>query len=574
MRMEPIISRTNHGAQSGMMNRELPVSPWAEWTITEKIGEGAYGTVYKAMRSEQGHTIFSAIKVISIPESREELNTILQETGDEQSARMYFGNVCQDCLEEISMMEYFRGNSHIVSVEDYKVTEYLDEIGWDIFIRMEYLTSFPDYSAGKSFDRDEILKLGMDICRALQYLGRQQIVHRDVKPDNIFVSRFGDYKLGDFGIARKLERSLGELSRKGTESYMAPEIYRGDAYDARADIYSLGIVLYRMLNRNRLPLINPGKQLITYHDKEEAVLKRMSGEPIPPPSEADRTAASIILKACAYAPEDRYQTPEEMLRDLVLASQGLEADQRYSFEPVKTAQDQEPEPVQVSRGQEKKPEVIPGQEPVPEREMIQKQKAEEAPPAKKSRRKHRKKSRRLRILLPAAAAAVAVAAFILAGFYLRKMLVDTVREQTAQMLLSIQARSEVPSEETGQDFASSIELISERATTIVSELPDYTVTGTEGRVLKYYNDDEELRKVLVYPEESAEGVYEEYFYWNGELFFAYIWDSSGEEMYYYRDGILIRWIDLDGNVHDNEQENEEYIERGDKYWINSILRRE
>ena len=142
------------------------------------------------------------------------------------------------------------------------------------------------------------------------------------------------------------------------------------------------------------------------------------------------------------------------------------------------------------------------------------------------------------------------------------------------MLSSLQARSEVPSEEAGQDFASSIELISERATTIVSELPDYTVTGTEGKMLKYYNDAGELRKVLVYPEESAEGLYEEYFYWNGELFFAYIWDSSGEEMYYYRDGILIRWIDVDGNVHDNEQDNEEYIERGDKYWFNSILRRD
>ena len=44
-------------------------------------------------------------------------------------------------------------------------------------------------------------------------------------------------------------------------------------------------------------------------------------------------------------------------------------------------------------------------------------------------------------------------------------------------------------------------------------------------------------------------------------------------MYYYRDGILIRWIDLEGNVHENEQDNEEYVERGDKYWFNSILRR-
>ena len=64
------------------------------------------------------------------------------ESGDEKSVRGYFENLVEECIQEVSTMEYFRGNSDIVSVEDYKVMEYLDEIGWDIFIRMEYLTSF------------------------------------------------------------------------------------------------------------------------------------------------------------------------------------------------------------------------------------------------------------------------------------------------------------------------------------------------------------------------------------------------------------------------------------------------
>ncbi len=62
-------------------------------------------------------------------------------------------NLVEECIQEVSTMEYFRGNSHIVSVEDYKVMEYLDEIGWDIFIRMEYLTSFMEYYAGKKSHR-------------------------------------------------------------------------------------------------------------------------------------------------------------------------------------------------------------------------------------------------------------------------------------------------------------------------------------------------------------------------------------------------------------------------------------
>ena len=70
-------------------------------------------------------------------------------------------------------MEYFRGNSHVVAVEDYKVVEYLDDIGWDIYIRMEYLTSFLDYCAGKALTEEEVIHLGIDLCRALEYCQKQ-----------------------------------------------------------------------------------------------------------------------------------------------------------------------------------------------------------------------------------------------------------------------------------------------------------------------------------------------------------------------------------------------------------------
>ena len=77
-------------------------------------------------------------------------------------------------------------------------------------------------------------------------------------------------------------------------------------------------------------------------------------------------------------------------------------------------------------------------------------------------------------------------------------------------------------------------------------------------------------KVLVYPALSSDNVYEEYYYWNGALFFAYVWKDNESELYYYRDGMLIRWIDEDGTCHDNDWDDQEYVERGDKYWLNSI----
>ena len=121
------------------MDKELPISPWPEWKIVSKIGEGSFGRVYKAQRTEKGRSFYSAIKIITIPASKGELDSVRSESGDEKSVRGYFENLVEECIQEVSTMEYFRGNSHIVSVEDYKVMEYLDEIGWDIFIRMEYL---------------------------------------------------------------------------------------------------------------------------------------------------------------------------------------------------------------------------------------------------------------------------------------------------------------------------------------------------------------------------------------------------------------------------------------------------
>lgn len=89
---------------------------------------------------------------------------------------------------------------------------------------------------------------------ALEYCQCQNIIHRDIKPENIFVSRFGEFKLGDFGIARETGSALrADYPKKGTFSYMAPEMYKGEEYDARVDIYSLGIVLYKLCNHNRLP---------------------------------------------------------------------------------------------------------------------------------------------------------------------------------------------------------------------------------------------------------------------------------------------------------------------------------
>ena len=118
-----------------------------------------------------------------------------------------------------------------------------------------------------------------------------------------------------------MEKTTGGLSKKGTYTYMAPEVYREQPYGASADLYSLGLVLYRLLNDNRAPFLPPYPQPITHSDRENALAKRMSGAPLPPPCSARGSLAGIVLKACAYQPKDRYLSPEEFRHALEEALQ-------------------------------------------------------------------------------------------------------------------------------------------------------------------------------------------------------------------------------------------------------------
>ena len=554
------------------MDKELPVSAWPEWKIVEKIGEGSFGQVYKAQRTERGKSFYSAIKIINIPGSQSELNSVRSETGNDQAAREYFQNMVEECIQEIGTMEYFRGNSYIVSVEDFKVMEYLDAIGWEISIRMEYLTSFLDYCAEKQLQEKEVIQMGLDLSKALGYCRKLHIIHRDVKPENIFVSRFGDFKLGDFGIARELERTMSGFSKKGTYSYMAPEMYKGEKYDSRVDIYSLGIVLYKLMNHNRLPFMNLEKQFITYRDKENALNKRMSGEQMDPPAEAGKLFGQIILKACAFDPDERYQTPEEFYRALDDLKNGrIRNLQSVGTVNVATAEDRQA----AQKAVVQKTAVKETDRDAELQSSIQSARATAA------RRRRRKREQRFRRGL--VVTAVLLAVLILAGVYI-KFNRDSTGDNSGNSGVSVlDTDKNSSSDNNSKSFNTALATIKDQATTITDNLNSYDWVGSEGTVLRYLrristtqNDDgdveieSECMKALVYPAQSAEGKYEEYFYWGEKLFFAYIWYDETSEYYYYDDGKLIRWIDSEGKAHDNETDNEEYTARGEKYWKNSL----
>ena len=126
----------------------------------------------------------------------------------------------------------------------------------------------------------------------------------------------GDFKLGGFDVARVNEPGCTASSGKGTLSYMAPEVRTKGQGDAGSDLYSLGLVLYQLLNDNRLPFLPAAPAPVSFQDRNEALMKRFSGAPLPPPVRAGEQMAKILLKACAFRPGERYRGPEELRRDL------------------------------------------------------------------------------------------------------------------------------------------------------------------------------------------------------------------------------------------------------------------
>lgn len=285
-----------------------------KWEIVRLLGAGQFGKVYEIQRTDFGNVYHAALKIITIPQFAEELIEMKAAGMNDAEASHYFKTVAEDFVREFTLMEKLKGHTNIVCYEDHQVIPDDDGIGWTILIRMELLTSLMKYVSEKQMKKCDVVKMGIDLCNALEVCRKWNVIHRDIKPANIFVSELGEYKLGDFGVARIVEHTMS--GRTGTDTYMAPEVYYEESYGPSADIYSLGIVMYRLLNGKRAPFLPQYPKPVTYRDQAEAFRRRINGEKFPSPSQADGRLAEIVMKACAYRREDRYSSPEVMRREL------------------------------------------------------------------------------------------------------------------------------------------------------------------------------------------------------------------------------------------------------------------
>ena len=301
---------------------------WPDWYIenpdTDLIGSGSFGNVYRICKDDPdlGIQTVSALKIVKVPQDSSEIFELRERSMDEQSIEEYYSETVQKIADEIKLLLSLKHAPNIISIEDYHIEKNADGIGYIIYIRMPLMTSLKKYAAANPLSRSEVIKLGVQLCDALTACEKKNIIHRDIKPANVFLDEYGNYSLGDFGIATQINNATQSMhSQKGTVNYMAPEILRGkEGYDRTVDIYSLGTMLYQYLNHNRLPYEPFYPQPLSPSDAFRVRSKRLNNEPVPLPDDADQVLGETVSKACAPDPQDRYQTASEMKAALLAAA--------------------------------------------------------------------------------------------------------------------------------------------------------------------------------------------------------------------------------------------------------------
>ena len=288
------------------------------YTVSEKLGSGAFGTVYKAVKINPAGQYVRALKHITIPTEKQYISVLNSMGGDASKADNYFSEMLKGIVSEINILNDLSENGveHIVRYyeNDIEVTD--SPRRYDIYILMEYLTPLEDFIQSNSFTVNDVVNLGLDVLRGLRSCHEHGVIHRDIKDDNIFVSSKGEYKIGDFGISKVLKDSSRAESLKGTLNFLAPEVYLGkEGYTKSVDLYSLGIVLYRLLNIGRNPFLPHFPDQYYAQDEDTAFEKRMSGKKPDFPSLGGEEIGNVIVRAISNSVE-RFQSAEEFLAAL------------------------------------------------------------------------------------------------------------------------------------------------------------------------------------------------------------------------------------------------------------------
>lgn len=307
------------------------------YEVKEKIGTGGFGNVYRVERTNIVGNVNRALKVITLPEDNQYLEILNSMGGDYGKADQYLKTELDRVVNEIRVFSMIseKDNHHIVSYYENDI-EKTEKYKYNIYILMELMMPLDKWLYENNLTVSQAIDISLDVAKGIKICHDNNIVHRDIKLNNIFVSKDGKFKLGDFGISKK----IGELTRshtiKGTPHYIAPEIYvKNEKYSNSSDIYSLGILMYYLLNKRRYPFYPNYPEVYKREDEDRAFYERMQYEKLDYPICAPDSVAEIILKAMEK-PGKRYKNISNLIADLEKAKADLDEKTlniKVGFEP-------------------------------------------------------------------------------------------------------------------------------------------------------------------------------------------------------------------------------------------------
>lgn len=324
------------------------------WYTEKQLGFGTDGKVYSIIKENpDGTKRRSILKMIRISDNRSSGRDFNSVSGDDFTKSQDLDEIIKNITDNIDVIKETDGGKHFVRYEQWAVRKTSDGKGRIILIRLEQMRSLTSLLNDFSFTLEETYKLGISVCKALIQCRKFGYIYPNLKPENILFDRRGVCKLGDFGSFSCLEPSKTSVAFKRTQYYMAPEFIESGKINCTADTYSLGLVLYSLVNRGRLPFVEKYPQEVTVNGLDRSMKLRMEGKDLEKPPLCSDELFRIILKACSRNESDRYLTPKQMLRDLKAAASGkpfekVEYDDVYSVsEPPKLQQEEEIKPQTV-----------------------------------------------------------------------------------------------------------------------------------------------------------------------------------------------------------------------------------
>lgn len=356
---------------------------FGDWYTEKQLGFGTDGKVYSIVRDNgDGTKSRSVLKTIRVSDNRSPGRDFNAVSPEDYTGSQDPDTIIKNITDNIEVIRSSDNGKRFVRYEQCAVRKTSDGKGRIIMIRLEQMRSLASLLNDFSFTLEETIRLGISICRALVKCREFGYIYPNLKPENILFDRNGVCKLGDFGSFSCLEPSKSSIAFKRTQYYMAPEFIKSGKINCTADTYSLGLVLYTLVNRGRLPFVEKYPQEVTMNSLDRSMRLRLEGEPLEKPALCSDALFTIISKACAFRESDRYLTPKQMLADLKAAAAGkpfqkAEYDDVYSVsKPPKLQEKPESDPPVPDNGTSAEPEEASRQktdpvEPVSLREEIQ-----------------------------------------------------------------------------------------------------------------------------------------------------------------------------------------------------------